>query len=132
MQESSIQIRVKGPDHEQVSGELSDFFKSRFGHRPVITETAPGEKQEGKKDFIGAAALIVGIISVMVALPGSVLASRDLMDRVDKKKKADDLIDLARELHEKYPDTDVTINLSKEEVTLHTIKTSTLLDEFDK
>ena len=132
MPESSIRFSVQGPDQDQVSKEIDDFFDARFGQRPKITKKGITAGKEGTKDFIGAASLVVAISALFLTIPGAVLASRDLADRMDKKKDMDDLIRLAEKLHEKYPDTDVTVTTSQGSVSLHTAKAGRLVDEFDQ
>lgn len=70
MSESFIPITVKGSDHGQVSKELSEFFTSRFEQAPEITKIEPGKNRTGDRDFVGAAAFVVGIIGLMMNLPG--------------------------------------------------------------
>lgn len=132
MPETSIQFSVRGPDEDQVSKEIAVFFESRFGQRPTVHKARPAGKQDGTKDFVGAATLVAGIVGLFLTIPGAVLASRDLADRMDKKDTLDELIQLAGDLHQQYPDTDVTVKTDRGSVTLHGTRSGVLLNEFDK
>lgn len=132
MPESSIRFSVQGPDQDQVSKKIDDFFDARFGQRTKITKEGTTTGKEGAKEFIGAASLVIAISTLFLTIPGAVLASRDLADRMDKKKDVEDLIRLAEKLHKKYPDTDVTITTNQGSITLHTAAAGRLVDEYDQ
>jgi cell division septum initiation protein DivIVA len=51
-------------------------------------------------DLIAVAGLAVAVASFVVSIPGAVLASKDLIDRIGKRRKAQAVIDTARRLHE--------------------------------
>ena len=137
MFDTDIKIHVSGPEKDRVSQEIVKFFKSKFKCKPNIYKSDIYknnliQEKKGKKDFIGAGALIIGLTSLIISIPGNVFNSLSLLDRMDKKKKSDDFIKTAKKLAKEFPDTNITIKTDSKIIKLHLAKSSDLFDEFDK
>lgn len=131
MPDTTVIFNVNGPAREEVQKRITSFFEREFNCTPEIQRTQAPLKNSGKKDFVGAASLLVSIVTLLISIPSAVLASRDLMDRMDKKKKLEALIDEAKKLHEAYPETDITITTQEGAITLHGATAAALLEKFD-
>ena len=85
-------IEIAGPDAEDAARELQELLRAELGEggRRVGAGTPP---EEGTKVD---PALVVGVVSAVLALPGFVLATVDLTKRMELGQKARRIIDWAR------------------------------------
>ena len=80
MSKSDLEFRIDGPDAERLAGELSDLFEAEFGRRPVPVAAPEGDVATKGPDPWAVAAVIMGI-------PGTILTTMQLADRVKLKQK---------------------------------------------
>ena len=84
MPDSELELCLKGPDAERLAAELSDFMAAELGVRPRRSAAAkpPADAVMRSVDPVAVAGLILSI-------PGAVLATADLAERLEVKKKVD-------------------------------------------
>ena len=135
MPESPIEFKITGLE----SQKLSQTFASALGSSLQLTESPsirkdplPAPQSAGTKDFIAASTLCVSIASFILAIPGTVLASRNLAQRMDNKSKADELIRIAQNLHKEFPGAKITMNTHTGEIVLHQATAAEILNTVDQ
>lgn len=88
---SDLKFHLQGPQSDATAAALEAYFAETFGEtarRENLPMPAPGETQKAA-DPIAVAALILSI-------PGALLATVDLAERLQLKQKVERLIALAR------------------------------------
>lgn len=83
MKDAQFQFYIEGPDAGQAADELAEIFQAEFAHQPErrLPETG-GQDPLTKTDPLAVAAIIL-------AIPSAVLATIDLISRLQKKEKLD-------------------------------------------
>ncbi len=101
-----MRILIEGEDAEAAAGELAEALQEVFGH-----ETAPrairADEAEGEEKI--EAGTVIGIIALVMSIPSTLLAIRSLMERPEKKKRADELMERLRELEKRFPSTTIRL-----------------------
>ncbi|MFP4348895.1 MAG: hypothetical protein ACOC3W_06725 [Thermodesulfobacteriota bacterium] len=98
MSSSDLMLHVEDTDPAtaaQVAGKLADLMKAELGERPEPVKAAPVEVPGVKADPIAVAALIL-------AIPPSLLAAVNLVDRAQKTEKIQKLIEWVRNQKQTY------------------------------
>jgi hypothetical protein len=84
-----LRLYLEGAAAEQAAREIEDFFAQEFGHPPVRVAPEVQTDRGKKADPVAVAALILTI-------PSAILATLDLAERIQLRKKLRRLIDLVR------------------------------------
>ncbi|MBI3269774.1 MAG: hypothetical protein HYZ53_12180 [Planctomycetes bacterium] len=89
-----VRFQIQGEDAEAVAGELSEQIRGLFGESPARSSggVSPGAAREGGKgvDPVAVAALVLSI-------PGAILATMDLAQRLQAAERVRKLIAWAKE-----------------------------------
>ena len=85
---SGYELHFTGPEAESLANDLSAFIKAEFGETPSRIEppSSAGGPKPGERGVDP-----VAVAAVILAIPGAVLAIRDLVDRIARKKQMDSL-----------------------------------------
>ena len=95
-------IRVDGGSAEEVAAARRGLegLVSGWGVEvaEVPAEVAGGAQADDRSDKVDPVAVASLAISTALAIPSTILAAKDLADRMGKRRRAKELIDRAREL----------------------------------
>ena len=104
MTQQYYELQIEGPGSEAAADALADLLEKEFGERPVRMEAKPVQdaSDPGRVDPIAAVALALSI-------PSAVLAAVDAVQRSEKKKKADLIIEWAVKQGKQNPDLNIRV-----------------------
>ncbi|MCI0530342.1 MAG: hypothetical protein L0Y74_00080 [candidate division Zixibacteria bacterium] len=127
MAKADFQFQIEGEGAEKAAQELARLFNEEFG-TSLQPHKAPPQEREGvtRGDPVVIAALILSI-------PPAILAVMDLVDRIQKKKKLDTLLQESRQVEKKY--SGVIIRIIKPDgtiVELVAVESREILDAAEK
>lgn len=96
MKDAQFQFYIEGPDAGQAADELAEIFQAEFAHQPErrLPETG-GQDPLTKTDPLAVAAIIL-------AIPSAVLATIDLISRLQKKEKLDRVLAQSHKIEKKH------------------------------
>jgi hypothetical protein len=93
MSTDNLHFQLEGPRSEALASELSELVEAEFGERPA--PATPRQGRETLETYRGPDPLAV--TAVVLAVPGAILATVDLAERLKLKQKVDRLIAWAKE-----------------------------------
>ena len=127
MTENNFQLRVEGPDSEKTAQALSDFLEKEFDYRPNLLSKKQSQLDEADQTKVDP----VAIGALILALPGAILATVDLIERMKKKKKIDRLIEFTQQKAKANPGINISIVTPKGiSIRLDVAESSQILDAF--
>ena len=100
----TIQLRIEGPNGEQLADSLSNLLSSEFQIQPQVI-ASPGLAAEGTKNIDRKLA----VLAIVLALPGFVNDTADVAERLQLKQRIEKLITLIHS--EQQPKTKVHIEV---------------------
>jgi len=123
MQERNFYFKVAGEQSRETAITLVQKLEEEFGHRHRV-EAEPGTGRQMETKSIDALALT----ALVIAVPSAVLACADLVERLRKKKKLDDILKWAQN----QPGEVTVITPEGTVIQLHNASSGMILDNADK
>ena len=108
MSDRAFEFSIQGDQSGSTNQELSTLLQDVFTDWPLQKTTKPVEspgEARTRTDPVTVAALVL-------AVPGAILATWDLAQRIELKKKVERLIDWARRKKKENPTLVITLTLS--------------------
>ena len=102
---SEIRLCLEGQDARQAARDLAQALAQGLGVEPQVEEQETRPAQ-GDRDWGTALA----IATLVLALPGGILAGLDLKDRYQAQEKAQVILEISREVCQRYPDLRITVS----------------------
>ncbi|MEM9294024.1 MAG: hypothetical protein AAGD01_20265 [Acidobacteriota bacterium] len=101
---------ISGPDAEAVAGELAAWFEEQLDHRPRRVQESPAGKVPGTQHITRSGGVDpVALTTLILAIPPSLLATMELAERLELKRKAERLGEWAKEAAYRFPGTEVRL-----------------------
>ena len=123
MFDSEIKLYVQGAGAEQAAQDLARLLGEEYDTTPAVHNNA-SSADTGEPRRIDPATGIALVLSI----PGAILAAVDLADRIKKRKKADRLIQWARQQRQSSPQLQIHIEIGQAFLSLDKVDSAQLLD----
>jgi hypothetical protein len=126
MSDSEIKLYVQGACAEEAARELSRLIAEVYDTNPEIrshdASTGPGEPRKIDP------ATGIAIAGLVLSIPGAIMTALDLAERIKKRKKADRLIQWARQKRQSTPQLKIHIEIGQAFLSLDKADSAQLLD----
>ncbi|GAB3453693.1 hypothetical protein [Insolitispirillum peregrinum] len=117
----SITLTLNGPTTEAARAEAAALLQALTGETPQEQTISP--TSDGRRD----AALVVAVASLVLAVPGGILATLQLADRVRKRRELTPKVTVLKTVLEKQS-IDGTIRIEQTEIRLNDLEVDQILD----
>lgn len=86
-------LDIEGPDAKELADAICKEINAEFDLQiqPRTIQPAPSAPPEGKKMDPATVGIIVGVTGAVLAIPGAILAGLQLKERLDKKKRFEEV-----------------------------------------
>lgn len=126
MPNPAIKFYLQGAGAEQAAQDLARFLGQEYDTTPAVHNNA-SSADAGEPRRIDPATGIA-LAGLVLSIPGAILAAVDLADRIKKRKKADRLIQWARQKRQSSPQLQIHIEIGQAFLSLDKVDNAQLLD----
>jgi hypothetical protein len=125
MSDSDIKLYIQGAGEEEVARELSRLIAEVYDTKPPEVSRHSSTDPAGRKFDPATSIAIAGLV---LCIPSAIIAALDLADRIKKRKKADRLIQWAKQKQQSTPQLNIHIEIGQAFLSLDKIDSAQLLD----
>jgi predicted Zn-dependent peptidase len=126
MTDSAINIHVQGDGAEEVAQELSDLITDIYDTKPAVNNNASSANAGETRKIDPATG--IALAGLVLSIPSAIMAALDLADRIKKRKKAERLIQWARQKQQSTPQLQIHVEIGQAFLSLEKIDSAQLLD----